>query len=306
MARSKPSSSHALAIVLAILLVVSQLPARWIAPVSRPFGRLLDLAYSPLTAFLTHASSRVTRHPDLPVARDAIEHLDDVLLENRRLRQERDELRRRLAEFEGLRQRFGGQFAARNLLSASITGYSGQRSDPQLVINRGTLHGISKDDVVISSSYLVGRIAEAGPSTSRVRLINAPDTLLEVSIAPLTMGPPPRQTIAAIRSIGRTGRFEVIVPYDRPVRVQDAATLHLGDLRVTRGIWPEHARGLIVGVVVEVEPHEPNPTMEQRVIIRPVIDLTRLTRVVVITEERLDGPPPPAPPPEVPPEGGGP
>lgn len=294
MARSRSSRTYALSITAGLLLIISQLPGAWVAPVANPLSRLLDLAYSPLTVFLTQASSSVTVRPENPVTKVDTDRLDDALVENSRLRQQLDELRVELAELRGVRRRFGDRLTTRDPVSAAVIGWSGDRTNPLLTINRGTGDGIRPDDLVISGPNLVGRIADTGPSTSRVRLINAPDTLLEVAIGPLTFEENARRTITPIRAMGSTGRFEVRLPSNRPIQRNDAAVMHLGDLRISNEIWPEHARGLVVGSVTGITPFDRNPTMENLVTVEPVVDLSRLTRVIVITEQPVDRPALPA------------
>ena len=121
--------------------------------------------------------------------------------------------------------------------------------------------------VVTGGAGLVGRIAQVGPRTAKVRLLTDPDSaiaaLLQTSrVTGLVVGQP-----------DGTLRMEYI-PQDE--------NLDVGDIVLTSGlgggVMPKE---LVIGQVVEVQKmdHE----LHQAAIVRPAADFSRLELVLVIT-----------------------
>ena len=280
------SRNQWLGIILLVLFVLSQLPGEVIRPLSSPPSWLVATLHSPLTQWMVSASAAATRRPDLVRRQDPTE---DTVRQLRAAREQVRRLQRRLEEYERIEARFGAQLEAFDYRHAQVTAWSGDPLNPKLRINRGWRHGVQEGDVVVDYRDLVGRVSDAGPLASTVRLITHPQAELNVRIEePTVHDQPTRSETLVIESVPGRGQFEAMVAAEAEIEQHDVAYLHVGDLRVTGRPWPEHASGFDVGYVHAIEEDEERPLHRKRIIVRPVRDLTRLTSVTVIVRREYE------------------
>ena len=206
-----------------------------------------------------------------------------------RLRQQNEELTRRIQEVEAENQRLQSLAIENEQLAAlleirSSLAYSTVATE---VINRltteqervisldqGTDSGIGLDDpVVAEGGALVGRVTEVGPNFSRVLLVN--DT--RTNVAGLI------ETSRAIGDIRGNG--------ERPLQMTNIPAtdvVNLGESVVTAGIELEtgvrstYPKGLLIGTIVNIE-RQPNQLF-QTALVAPVAALDRLEYVLVIID----------------------
>lgn len=206
-----------------------------------------------------------------------------------RLRQQNEELTRRIQEVEAENQRLQSLAIENEQLAAlleirSSLAYSTVATE---VINRltteqervisldqGTNSGIGLDDpVVAEGGALVGRVTEVGPNFSRVLLVN--DT--RTNVAGLI------ETSRAIGDIRGNG--------ERPLEMTNIPAtdvVNLGESVVTAGIELEtgvrstYPKGLLIGTIVNIE-RQPNQLF-QTALVAPVAALDRLEYVLVIID----------------------
>jgi rod shape-determining protein MreC len=98
------------------------------------------------------------------------------------------ELEQRIADLESQNlqlQELLGYVSAENSegISAPVIGRSADHWWQQIVIGRGTRHGIQEGSVVIGTGGLMGRVTQVTPNTSRVLLISDPTSRVGVTIS---------------------------------------------------------------------------------------------------------------------------
>lgn len=68
-------------------------------------------------------------------------------------------------------------------IAAPIIGRSADHWWQQIVIGRGSLHGIQEGDTVVGTGGLVGRVTQVTPNTSRILLVSDPASRVGVTIS---------------------------------------------------------------------------------------------------------------------------
>jgi hypothetical protein len=177
---------------------------------------------------------------------------------------------------------------------ANVASWSGDASRPTLDLFVGTWDGVRVGSVVVSRFNLVGRVISTGDFVCTVQLTIKPNASLFVRFAPpikegqLPPEPSERQIVRVVYDLEREA-FAAIVDESIRVEVGDLAFMHVGNVRSSDDQWSTEADGFVVGKVVSKEQSPDNPQMQHEVLVKPVIDLPRLTRAVVrvVTEERV-------------------
>lgn len=205
-----------------------------------------------------------------------------------RLRQQNARLKQRLAELVPA-QDLLAERGLRELrpVSARVNPGGG---DGVLTIAAGSRDGVQAGQAVVYDVHVVGQVVEPiGPSTASVALI----TSLRVPLSLRLVAPPSESTPGSLlpaRSlpvqvkpdVGRSAFVTEDVAAGADVRVGDLAR-HADELSL-----PE-AQGFQFGVVSEVTPLERNPLALRRVVVEPVLDLGRLSRVTVLIPDDNSG-----------------
>ena len=81
----------------------------------------------------------------------------------------------RLRELLALDQQSSGDWIQAAVISRTASGWW-----QQLMLGKGSMEGVSKDDAVIGPGGLIGRVQSVTPATSRVRLLTAPGSRIGV------------------------------------------------------------------------------------------------------------------------------
>jgi rod shape-determining protein MreC len=223
-----------------------------------------------------------------------------------RLRQQNEDLARRLSEVEAENQGLASLRAQNELLTELLDVHSSfeyetvaaevisKRITDQeraISLDRGSDVGIEVDDPVIGpGGSLIGQVVEVGPNFSRVFLIT--DT--RVNVAGL---------VEASRAVGLlSGKLGQ--PLDM-VNIPAEVTVTVGESVVTAGIELSESvrspfpKGLLIGTIAGVS-RSPDQLF-QTALVTPVADLDRLEYVLVITNYEgglPDTAPSPSPSPE--------
>ncbi len=218
--------------------------------------------------------------------------LQDVHLENQRLRREIEFLRgqnnelrevasgsQRLSRLLGFKQRQWPQAVATKVIGRDSTNwYRG------LVLDKGEHAGIRPEMGVITPAGLVGRVVKTTAFTSIVLLVADPNTAVTALIQRT------RDEGIVTGTLQGLVRLKYI-PLLSPVRE--------GDVVVTSGLAGKFPKGLMVGVVKRIEKTEDD--LFKSALLVPVVDFSRLEEVLVITsprpsDEARPGPVPPTVP----------
>lgn len=179
-----------------------------------------------------------------------------------------DDNRQLAIEVENLRQLLAvrTQISSGAKVTVPIIGGGNDAIIERLTVGRGSKFGVVQNMPVVVPGGLVGIVTDVSTSKSLVRTITDPESRVGVTV----------------RGKGGQG-----IAHGEPggrVRVTDYRlkdNLKIGDLVETSsegGLFP---RGLLIGVIVEIPPPDPND-LHQTFLVRPAVDLSTLLQVTLI------------------------
>lgn len=138
-----------------------------------------------------------------------------------------------------------------------------------IIINRGSNDGILRGMPVITEQGLVGRVDAVIADAARVQLITDPVSAINVRLQ--------NSDIEAILSGSVTGDLSLnLIPQD--------VTIEEGDLVLTSGLGGGYPTDLIIGQVTNIRKREAD--LFQQASVQPVVDFSRLSIVLIITNFR--------------------
>ncbi len=212
-----------------------------------------------------------------------------TISEIERLRQQSEDLTRRIQEVEAENQRLQSlavenqQLAALlqvrsslaySTVAAEVINRLTTEQERVISLDRGTDSGVRVDDpVVAEGGALVGKVTAVGPNFSRVLLVS--DT--RTNVAGLI------ETSRAIGDIHGAGEL-----FLQMTNIPATDVVNLGESVVTAGIELEtgvrstYPKGLLIGTIVDVQ-RQPNQLF-QTALVQPVAALDRLEYVLVIID----------------------
>jgi hypothetical protein len=277
------STRRLVLLVVGLLFVLALLPQR-MSVYGPPMRDLLIRLLAPVASPLTNLSTRLRPPPEPParaggdVARLSAElnQRDGMILA---LQRRVETLETAIAQLQDLKRRVGDAYHFR---SASVVGRSADPAASTVHLDIGSIEGVAPFMAVVDGGHLLGRVVQAGKTTSSVAPLAAlADIQLEVVFTPPDLPeiglPPERSRTCLLRPAGRD-RFIEEVDKAMPVDVGDFA--RLSD-RAGDGAWPAAAQGMIIGRVARVEPHPEDP-LRKRVEVRPVVSLRSLSSVTIL------------------------
>lgn len=199
------------------------------------------------------------------------EKVDNLTIDNTRLRQEQYELER-LRELYKLDENYSDY----KKIGAHVIANNGSNWFSDFTIDKGSKDGIKKDCNVLAGSGLVGIVTEVGPDSAKVRSIiddasNISGMVLSTSDTCIISGD------LKLMSDGKI-RFEKLANNDNKVEV--------GEQVVTSHISPTFLQGLFIGYISEIETDANNLTRSGY--ITPAVDFGKLQEVLVITTTKQD------------------
>ena len=197
--------------------------------------------------------------------------IDELTIDNTRLRQEQYELER-LRELYKLDENYSDY----KKVGAHVIANNGSNWFSDFTIDKGTNDGIKVNCNVLAGSGLVGVVTETGPDYARVRSIiddasNVSAMILSTSDTCMVRGD------LRLMSDGRL-RFEKLANNDNVVEV--------GEQVVTSHVSNRFVQGLFIGYVSAIEVDSNNLTRSGY--ITPAVDFSKLQEVLVITKTKDD------------------
>lgn len=197
--------------------------------------------------------------------------LDEMTIDNTRLRQEQYELER-LQELYKLDQ----NYADYEKVGAHVIANNGTNWFNSFTIDKGSNDGIRTDMNVLAGSGLAGIVTEVGPTYAQVRSViddesNISGMVLSTSDLCMVRGD------LKLMSDGRI-RFEKLPNNDNKIDV--------GEQVVTSHISSKFLQGIFIGYISEIEVDSNNLTRSGY--ITPAVDFGNLQEVLVITSTKQD------------------
>ncbi|MFW6059675.1 MAG: rod shape-determining protein MreC [Phycisphaeraceae bacterium] len=288
MRRSLLTPKRLLVLLAVLFLFSSFLGERTAGRLSHAPRAMVNTLVSPARWSAHALSLRLRREEPDPVAwdRQQMSRAELEELYGRRLRELRDlqrrhrDLRERLAQLQQIQslaeRSEQWDFSGVRYVQARVTGLTGAPNAPTLNIARGTRAGIREGAIIVRGYNLVGRVVHAGPATSEVKLITAPQTKLQATLLPPADATDSRDSLPVqleVRDDGET--FGVQVRRGEPVQAGDLA--HLDDPR-----FPREAQSYIVGQVISVQRAPDDPYLFQEIVVKPILPLTGLSEVTAL------------------------
>ncbi len=223
---------------------------------TKPVGTVISGVGESISGFF----GNITKIGSLPKENKELQaKLDQAIAEIARLssaQKENEELR------EDLNFKRTNKFA---LVGANVIFFDPNNAREAITLDVGEVDGLKKGDVVLARGFLVGKIQETTAHSSKVILITDPDSAI-----PATLADSPITGIAK----GKIGSGLILD------QVPQSEKVNMGDIVMTSGLGGEFPKGLVVGKVDSVQ--QISGSIFQAIEIRPMVDLSKLDKVMVI------------------------
>lgn len=194
--------------------------------------------------------------------------------ENKRLKHENERLASEVVKYrEGyleavrLRKILGlQQTSPFSSLAARVISRSHGWIHKTILIDKGIVDGIKVGLPVVSTQGVVGRVIETAWHVSRVLLLTDESSSIDALI----------QDVRVHGILQGSSSGECVLKY-----IAKTETIKPGDIVLTSGLSGVFPKGLVLGVVREVD--KANSGLFQRIVVVPAVDLTKLEEVVILS-----------------------
>ena len=244
-----------------------------------PFRLIANYTVIPMQKGISHVgmwmndlSSSFETMQDMRKKNDELQaKIDELTIDNTRLRQEQYELER-LRELYKLDENYSDY----EKIGARVIASNGTNWFTDFTIDKGSNDGVKIDSNVLAGSGLVGIVTEVGPDYARVRSIiddssNVSAMVLSTSDICMVRGD------IELVSDGRI-RFEKLANNENVVEV--------GEQIVTSYVSDRFVQGLFIGYISEIQVDSNNLTRSGY--ITPAVDFSKIQEVLVITTTKDD------------------
>lgn len=244
--------------LISIVIATTYLFTDWLAPLKRQAQDLVAPLY-----WVSNLPSKIDDWSD-----NRLLSRERLIQENESLRTENLVLKRKLqlnaslaAENVRLRQLLNSAETLEDrVLIAEIIGRSPDPMMHQIIVNRGTDHGVYRGQALVDAKGLMGQVVEVGKRSSKVLLLTDSQHALPVQI---------NRNGEQLIAEGQGGRSrELALPY-----VSNTLDIVVGDILVSSGLGQRFPIGYPVAEVIEVV-KDPSKRFA-RVITKPMADINR-------------------------------
>lgn len=197
--------------------------------------------------------------------------VDELTIDNTRLRQEQYELER-LRELFKLDENYSDY----EKIGAHVIANNGTNWFNDFTIDKGSNDGVQVDSNVLAGSGLVGIVTEVGPDYARVRSIIDDSS----NISAMVLSTSDTCIVRGDLQLAVDGklRFEKLANNDHEIEV--------GEQVVTSHVSNRFVQGLFIGYISEIEVDSNNLTRSGY--ITPAVDFSNIQEVLVITTTKQD------------------
>lgn len=246
---------------------------------------LLAMVVSPFQKMTAAVSNATSDFVD--VFFNARENYDD----NERLKTEIDELNRQLVDYEKLKDEneelknitgIKEMYPDFEITPAFVIGRDPADRYSSFTIDKGTLHGVSLNDPVMSGSGLIGIISEVSPINARVKTILS----LDLNVSAFEIASKELGVVAGDVTLAQEGLCKMSI-------LSEETKMFKGMMIVTAGSSGRFPKGVPIGSINDIERESHGVTMFAT--IKPKVDIGEVINVQVITDflgqgsELLDG-----------------
>ena len=208
---------------------------------------------------------------------------DRIAAENEALKQENDELKKLQSDLEVLKEENAwlrdflevkNHNTTFEFEDATVIGKNSSSAHSTLMLNKGSLHGITEGMVVIAGQGLVGRVTEVGLNTSEVLCI----TDISSSIGALVE----RSAMIGIVE----GYYENECRFLYTTGFADASDIEVGDAVISSGSGSIYPYGLKIGTVTDVMLDDASRSIVATV--KSAVDVQNVSRVMIIKSINIE------------------
>lgn len=231
-------------------------------------GFIQNMAYQPITVvndfFADLRDIRYT-YEENKLLRQKLAEYKSLIYENQEIKKENERLRQTLDLLESPRDY--------DTILATVIARSPERWIEQIIINRGSQHGVEKNMAVITGEGMIGKIKSVSNLTSTVQLISSFDQLNRISAS-------------VVREDG-DNIFGLVEGYDEKREMlifrvidQSGASLAEDDVVISSNLGGLFPSGLMIGTIKEVTPDQYGLTKVAYV--KPAANLNNISEVIVV------------------------
>ncbi|MEM9420396.1 MAG: rod shape-determining protein MreC [Planctomycetota bacterium] len=275
------SSQRLLLLITAVLILNSQLPSSIASLAGNVLAPIVNFVSLPLRGPIYSTATRIAEregasdfaHPGVPQTEEELRFAyGQALVEIERLKQEYEELKKRLELIEGVQ---AIDALETRPVTAKVTSYRDPGPRRVITLNRGSRQGIQPGMTVVYETVLVGRVVDpVGPSSSDVELVTSHDGGLQVRIRQQGIAMP-FDNIRVRPSETDPDYFVAEVPKDSLIR--SGAVVILAD-----AVNYSDARGRLLGIVERKSDYTPDPELLDQLWIRAALLDTPFRKEVAV------------------------
>lgn len=255
-------------IAVAILLVIVIL----ITPIKSVIIRVGGSIISPVCGFFNRVSSSVSEWGY------SVFHAGETFKENEQLKSDLNELKNKLALYEGLENEnsrlhslleLKNDYSNLKSTAAEVIAREAGNWFTVFTINKGKNDGIDINQPVLTSGGLVGHTTEVGSNWAKIV------TMIDTSHSASGMSVRSGSYVQIDGDISLMGGGLC-----KMTNISEQADVIIGDTIVTSGIGGVYPKDIVIGTVVEFKNSESGAG--NYAIIKPSVDFSRLTEVLVL------------------------
>ena len=233
--------------------------------------------------------------PGQTVVTKGIEGVEDFvqnIRDNQALREELEETKRQLAQYQELVREYQ-HYADRNEELSKLLNITEEYKDYEYVhatviakspgiffyqftINKGSKDGISVNDTVINGDGLIGRVSEVSLNSATI------STLLDESTYVSSVMTATRDMVMVYGTYQLKTEGRLMMEY-----IPSSTNIKIGDAVETSGIGGIYPGGLIIGTVEGFV--QEGTSIEQYAIIKPVVDFSKIETVMILKTSQTGG-----------------